>query len=97
VVVVSVIYFVVSIASLFWFSLISRTVGIFSYSSIKLVVHHTYEDYESNFNETALKIFKYWEISVQGEINPFHKGKTYVHFFTRKERRATKKISKNSC
>ena len=45
-----------------------------------------YEDYDTQFNTTIKKIFDFLDISPTAEVPMFVGGKTYLDFFTKKER-----------
>ncbi len=45
-----------------------------------------YEDYETNFNSTANKIFDFLKIIPGANVPLFVGGKTYLDFFTKEER-----------
>jgi len=47
-----------------------------------------YEDYESKFNETSSRIFKFLELPQVANLPPFIVGKTYAGYFTQREREA---------
>lgn len=54
-----------------------------------LVLH--YEKFESNFNETKNAVMEFLHVKQNGDDFSFIAGKTYVDYFTLKERRAMKK------
>jgi hypothetical protein len=45
-----------------------------------------YEDYETNFNTTVNKIFDFLELQRVNPGQAFVGGKTYINFFTERER-----------
>lgn len=54
-----------------------------------LIVH--YESYDTNYNETAMKMMKFLELEPKGELIDFIKGKEYVEYFTMAERERVKR------
>jgi hypothetical protein len=47
-----------------------------------------YEDYETNFNSTVNRIFGFLELHKEKNTPAFVGGKTYINFFTQREREA---------
>ena len=49
------------------------------------IVH--YHNYSQNFDETLSKLLSFLELSRNGQVEPFHAGKTYTDYYTPRERK----------
>jgi hypothetical protein len=57
-----------------------------------LVVH--YEDYDTNYNETATKLVEFLHLPLRGELINFFKGKEYIDYFSPAEQQNVTKAMK---